>query len=85
LNYIIRYQGNILTKLVQINAYADDVIIIGWILKELEETLQKLDNTAHDFTLFDNAHNVAHDNAHNVAHDFTLFCRPNFLPRNIKY
>jgi hypothetical protein len=34
------------TKLVSINAYEDDVVIISRNLKDLEEALQELDNTA---------------------------------------
>jgi tetrahydromethanopterin S-methyltransferase subunit B len=48
-DYIIKkldIRENISTKVVQINAYADDVVIISRNLKALEEALQELDNTA---------------------------------------
>jgi len=51
LNYIIKkvaIRGNISTKVVQSNAYTDDVVIITWNLKASEEALQKLDNTAQE-------------------------------------
>jgi hypothetical protein len=53
LDYIIKevaIRGNISTKVVQINAYTDDVIIT-WNLKTLEEALQNLDNTAQEVGL----------------------------------
>jgi hypothetical protein len=49
LDYIIKkfdIRENILTKVVQINAYIDDVVIISRNLKALEETLQELDNSS---------------------------------------
>jgi hypothetical protein len=49
LNYIIKKlatRGCILTKVVQINAYTDGVVIMSRILKALEEALQELDNTS---------------------------------------
>jgi hypothetical protein len=50
LNYIIKkvaIRGNISTKVVQSNAYTDDVIITCN-LKASKEALQKLDNTAQE-------------------------------------
>ena len=41
-------RGIISTKVVQINAYTDDVVIISRNLKALEEALQELDNTAQE-------------------------------------
>jgi hypothetical protein len=51
LDYIIKQldiRENISTKVVQSNAYADDVVIISRNLKALEEALQELDNTAQE-------------------------------------
>jgi hypothetical protein len=41
-------RGIISTKMVHINAYADDVVVISRNLKALEEALQALDNTAQE-------------------------------------
>ena len=39
---------NISTKIVQINVYAEDVVILSGKLKPLEQTLQELNNTAQE-------------------------------------
>jgi Reverse transcriptase (RNA-dependent DNA polymerase). len=54
LHYIVKkfdIRGNMLTKMVQSNAYVDDVIIISRKLKVLEETLQELDHIAQEIGL----------------------------------
>jgi hypothetical protein len=54
LDYIIKkldIRENISTKVEQINAYADDVVIISRNLKALEEALWELDNTAQEIGL----------------------------------
>jgi type II secretory pathway component PulC len=57
LDYIINKlytRKNIATKMVQINAYADNVVMTSRIIKALEEALQELDNTAQDIGLIIN-------------------------------
>ena len=54
LDYIIKkldIRENISTKVVQIKAYTDDVVIISRNLKALEEALQELDNTEQEIGL----------------------------------
>jgi len=54
LDYITKkldIRENILTKVVQINTYVDDVVVISRNLKSLEEGLQELDNTAQEIGL----------------------------------
>jgi hypothetical protein len=51
MDYIMKkldIRENISTKVVQISAYADDVVIISRYLQALEEALQELDNTAQE-------------------------------------
>jgi predicted nucleic acid-binding Zn-ribbon protein len=43
--------GNMETKMVEINAYADDVVIISRNPKALEEALQEIHNTAKEIGL----------------------------------
>jgi uncharacterized protein with NRDE domain len=57
LDYIINKldtRKNISTKMVQINARANNVVIISRIINALEETLQELDNTAQEIGLIIN-------------------------------
>ena len=47
-------RGNVSTKMVQINAYADYVVIISRNLKALEEALKEFDNKAQEIELIIN-------------------------------